>query len=71
MALVATHLVSQPAKPDHPYRVTLDMKDLYEKLCDKGPCLIPNIELVIAKRRAHTYFYASDIKKHYWQVMHQ
>ena len=72
MASVATHQILQPGKPKQPYRVTLDMKATNENLHDKGPSLIPNIGQVVAKlTKAHTYLFAIDIKKHYWQVRHQ
>ena len=71
MALIPTHLVSQPNKPSHPYRVTLDMSYINDKMFDKGPCLIPNIAKVVARLRAHTYLFAMGIRKHYWQIKTQ
>ncbi len=65
MVLAATHLVAQPGKSEHPYSVTLDMKDISEKLFDKGPCLLSNIGQVVAKLKAHMYKFATYIKKHF------
>ncbi len=71
MALIPTHLVSQPNKPSHPYRVTLDMSYINDRMFGKGPSLIPNIAKVVARLRAHTYLFAMDIRKHYWQIKTQ
>ena len=69
--LIPTHLVYQPLKPSHPYRVTLDMSHINDKMFNKGPSLIPYIAKVVARLRAHTYLFSVDIRKHYWQIKTQ
>ena len=70
-ALIPTHLVNQPNKPSHPYRVTLDMSHINDKMFDKGPSLIQDIAEVVDRLRAHTYLFAVDIRKHYWHIKTQ